>query len=161
MLRRAFASSMVVLLLSLSALAAACDVNCSFPWAHSGCHLRQSALLNSSSGKMNMSGMDMSGMTMPVESPDGDSQSISAITNGKSDHPSIGEMGPCERQSCGEDSAVSAKTCRFVDSRFHCAPVFLGTFLTTAISQHSRNARDDLASLFLPDIRSLTHILRI
>ncbi|MBZ5660114.1 MAG: hypothetical protein LAO08_06870 [Acidobacteriia bacterium] len=164
--KRMFAGSVVLLLLSVSSLAAACDISCTFAWMNSDCHSRQTPLQDPSSSAMNMNGMDMAGMNMAgmamPESADGeDTQSVSARTEKTSGHPSIGEMGPCERQACDNSSAVSTRTYRSLATYSHCAPAFLGNLRATAAPPHFHDARDDVASFPLIDASPLNQSLRI
>jgi hypothetical protein len=106
--RRIFAGSIVALLLSVSPLAAACDLSCAFAAMNSDCHAQQVGTQDSPSGDMKMDGMAMDGMAMPEIAHNQDQDEGSAILGANTEHPSIGEMGPCERQSCDGDSAVSA-----------------------------------------------------
>src|ERR1700676_5285457 len=115
-MRRIFASSIVALMLSVSPLAAACDLSCAFASLNSDCHSEQTEPQGPSSGDMKMDGMATDGMTMPEMAHSGDQQAISRT---RTSHPTIGEMGPCERQSCDPDSAVSAKASRSADLHFH------------------------------------------
>ena len=161
MLKRAFASSLVGLLLSVSALAAACDIRCSFPSSKSDCHSRQTAYPNPSSDEMNMSAMDMAGMAMPATARAGTPQSVSAIRNETSSHPSIGEMGPCERQACDENSFVSAKRNLFKAPRFNFVAPLQAIRPATGVSAHAHDARDDVASFPLRDASPPNRSLRI
>lgn len=117
--RRLFAGSIVALLLSVSSLAAACDLSCTFASLNSDCHSLQDEPQDSASGGMKMDGMAMPGMTMPEMSSGEDQHRLSAATHGNIGHPSIGEMGPCQRRACDNSSAVSTRTNRSVDSYFH------------------------------------------
>jgi hypothetical protein len=160
MIRRIFAGSIVALLLSVFSIGAACDLSCAFSSMNLDCHSRQ-AIQGSSSSGMNMSGMNMAGMDMQETADGGEQPSVSAIAEGKGSHPSIGEMGLCERKACNNGTAVSAKTNRLVSSNFHSVPAFLGTPRTDGSSPHFRNARDDVDSSLLRGASPLHQTLRI
>jgi hypothetical protein len=155
--RRILAGSIVALLLSVSSLAAACDLSCAFPSMSADCHLEQTEPQNSLSGSMKMDGMAMAGMTMPEMGSGASQQTVSAISRTNAGHPSIGEMGPCERQSCDSDSAASAMTTRSIDSHFHSNPVLAETPGANCAPALFHDARDDLAR-YLPSVGSPLHI---
>jgi hypothetical protein len=119
MIRRIFAGSIAALLLSVTSLAAACDVSCAFASMSSDCHAQQTESQDSAPGGMTMDGMSMAGMTMPGMAKAEDQQTAPAISRSEASHASIGEMGPCERQDCDNGSAIFAKTARSGDSQFH------------------------------------------
>jgi hypothetical protein len=114
-----FAGSIVALLLSVSSLSAACDVSCAFASMNSNCHSQQTESQDSAAVGMKMDGMSMAGTTMPEMASGENQQMHFAAARVNIGHPSIGEMGPCEKQACDDSSAVSAKTSNFIDSRFH------------------------------------------
>jgi hypothetical protein len=141
MIRRIFAGSVVALLLSVSPLAAACDLSCAFASMNSECHSEKTESQDPTSGGMKMGGMTMAGMTMPGMALGEDQYAVSAISRTIASHPSIGEMGPCEKRSCDSDSALSAKTTRSIDSQFQS---------TLAVAE---TPRDDGALTLFPDAR--------
>src|SRR5271169_1386433 len=110
MIRRIFAGSIAALLLSVTSLAAACDVSCAFASMRSDCHAKQTESQDSAPGAKTMDGMAMAGMTMPEMANGEDQHAAPAISQSKASHPSVGEMGPCERQACDNGSAIFAKT---------------------------------------------------
>jgi hypothetical protein len=125
------------------------------------CHSEQPEPQDSSSVGMKMDGMAMAGMTMPERGSSASKQAVSAISRTNASHPSIGEMGPCEKQSCDSDTPVSARMTLSIDSQFHsiladseppranCAPTLF------------HDARDDIAH-YLPSGKSPLHLsLRI
>src|SRR6266700_2390525 len=118
MVRRIFAGSVVLLLVAVSAVAAACDLSCAFASMSSDCHARQNGVQDSPSSGMNRNGMNMPGMAMPEIAHGEDLPSVSAMAESKSGHPSVQEMGACERQACDSGSAVSAGTNRSPNSHF-------------------------------------------
>ena len=145
MIRRTFAGSVVVLLLSVSPLAAACDLSCAFASTNSDCHSPQTKSQDSVSGGMKMDGMIMDGMTMPEMSNGEVPQVASAISAPNARHPSIGEMGPCERQSCDTSSTASAKTSRSLDLHWYSLQAVTKTFRDGDVLTLFRGARDDIA----------------
>src|SRR6266851_5362222 len=90
MIKRIFVGSIVALLLSVSSLAAACDVSCAFASRNSDCHLDQSESQDSTPGGMKMDGMAMDGMTMPEMASGEGQQTNIAATRANIAHPSIG-----------------------------------------------------------------------
>jgi hypothetical protein len=161
MIKRIFAGSIVALLLSMTSLAAACDVSCAFASMSSDCHSQQTESQDSPPDGMTMDGMARDGMTMPEMAGGEDQQSVAAVQGSTASHPVIGEMGPCEKQACYDGFAVSAKTARFVDSQLHSI---------TAISESPRadiappffhDARDDIAHYRPSDGSPLLLSLRI
>jgi hypothetical protein len=161
MIRRVFSGSMVALLLSVPSLAAACDVSCAFASMNSDCHSQQVETQDSAGGDMKMDGMAMDGMAMPEMEHAQGQQSGSAISSVKAIHPSIGEMGACEKQPCEGDSAISAK------ARASSAPP-LNLILAVIEIPHSDHApplfsaaREDIATRAYQNERPLRIALRI
>src|SRR5579864_3745334 len=108
-IRRIFAGSIVALLLSVSPLAAACDISCAFPSISADCHSQRTESQASASGGMKMDGMAMAEMPMPEMANGQGQQPEPAATGPNASHALIGEMGPCERQSCDNGFSVSAR----------------------------------------------------
>jgi hypothetical protein len=157
--RRIFAGSIVVLLLSVSPLAVACDLSCAFPSLNSDCHSEQTKPQRfSSSGDMKMDGMAMDGMTIPEMAQNEDQL---AISRGKSRHPAIGEMGPCERQVCDTDSAVSARVSRSADLHFHSILAVADTCRARNALSLFHGARDSIAKDYVRDGSPLHLSLRV
>ncbi len=161
MSRRLLAGSIVALLFSLSSLATACDLSCTFASVTSDCHSQQAESPDSATGGMGMDGMAMAGMTMPESAGGQDQQNGSAISMAKVNHPSIGEMGPCERQACDDGSAVSAGKTRSGESQFHSAPAVKEALSTDSAPTLFHDARDDIAYDFPSDGSPLHVSLRI
>jgi hypothetical protein len=151
MIRRIFVGSIVALLLAVSSLAAACDVSCAFASMNSDCHLDQSESHDSTPGGMKMDGMVMDGMTMPEMASGEGQQTNFAATRADIAHPSIGEMGPCEKQACNDNSAVSAKTSSSIDSHFHSFLAVNETFLAAGAKTSFHDARDDISTYQVRD----------
>jgi hypothetical protein len=159
--RRIFAGSIVALLLSVSSLAAACDLSCAFASMSSDCHSEQAAAQDSAPGGMAMNGMSMAGMTMPGMAGGGGQPANSVAARANTSHPSIGEMGPCEKQNCDNGSAVSAKTTRSVDSHSHSLLAVAGTPRADGALPFFHDARDDIAHYRTLDASPLHLSLRI
>jgi hypothetical protein len=157
MIRRIIAGSIVALLLSVSSLAAACDLSCAFPSMSADCHSGQTEPQNSSPGGMKMDGMSMAGMTMPEIGSDASQRTVSAISPTNASHPTIGEMGPCERQSCDSDTPVSARMTRSIDAQFHSILANTETLRAICAPTLVHDARDDIAH-YRPSGRSPLHL---
>lgn len=160
-IRRIFAGSIVALLLSVASLTAACDLSCAFASMNSDCHSAQSESQASAVGGMKMDGMEMAGMTMPETAIGEGQQAITAATLANVAHPSIGEMGPCEKQNCDNGSAVSAKTTRSVDTRSQSLLAVAEASRADDAPRIFRGARDDVASFRVRDGSPLHISLRI
>src|ERR1700688_5031749 len=106
MIRRIFLGSIVRLLLSVSSLAAACDLSCAFASMTSDCHAKQTEAQNSPSGQMKMDGMAMPEMS------GGDSmnqQMVSGPSRSMPLHATFVDMGTCERQSCDQAPVLDVR----------------------------------------------------
>ena len=161
MIRRTFAGSIVALLLSVSPLAAACDLSCAFAAMKSDCHSQQTESQDLTSGGMKMDGMAMAGMTMPETAQSEDQPAVSAVSQTKAIHPSIGEMGPCERQACDSSSAVSAKSSRSADSHLYSIPAVTDTSRASNALSLFHGARDSIATFHVRDGSPLHLSLRV
>jgi hypothetical protein len=128
---------------------------------NSDCHSAQTESQGSAVGGMNMDGMDMAGMNMPETAGGEGRQAGTAAVPGNVAHPSIGEMGPCEKQTCDNGSAVSAKTTRSVDSHSHSFLSLTETPLAVDAPSIFHGARDDVASFHIRDGSPLHLSLRI
>jgi hypothetical protein len=151
----------VALLLSVSSLAAACDLSCTFASMNSDCHSEQIETQQSAPGAMKMDGMAMAGMTMPEMAAGEGRQKVSAAAPAITGHPSIGEMGPCEKQACDNGSALSARTTRSVDSHSHSFLAVAGTPRADDAPTIFHDARDDVAAFHIRDGSPLHLSLRI
>jgi hypothetical protein len=161
MIRRIFAGSIVALLLSVSSFAAACDVSCAFAAMNSDCHSQQTESQDLAPGGMKMDGMAMAGMTMPGMASDEDQHAVSVISRLKASHPSIGAMGPCEKQACDNGFAVFAKTTCTGDSHFHSTLAIAETPRGDGAFTLIRGALDDIATYQVRDGIPLHLSLRI
>lgn len=156
MIRRILAGSIVALLLSVPSLAAACDLSCAFPSMGADCHSGQTEPFDSSSVSMKMDGM-----TMPETGGGASQNAVSAISRTNAGHPSIGEMGPCEKQSCDSATPVSARMTRSIDAQFHSILADTETSRANCAPTLFHDARDDIAH-YLPSGKSPLHLsLRI
>jgi hypothetical protein len=160
-MRRLFAGSIVALLLSVSPLAAACDISCAFASINSDCHLQKTESQDSASAAMKMDGMAMDGMTMPETAQSESQQASSTISRAIANHPSIGEMGPCEKKSCDSDSADSAKANRSYAPRRDFVPAIIEIHLADSAPSIFHDARDDIATHHVRDGSPLHTSLRI
>jgi hypothetical protein len=145
-IRRIFASSIVVLLLLVTPLAVACDLSCAFSSLVSDCHAAQTAVQTPASGEMNMDGMDMAGMDMPKTPGEMGRPAGPVVSRTHEVHPSIGDMGPCEKQACDGSSAVSAnaKKSSFRDLHVPVVLVAAETHPADAAPALFRIARDEI-----------------
>jgi hypothetical protein len=87
--------------------------------------------------------------------------STSGMSHAKSAHPSIGDMGPCERQSCDKGSFVFVKAGGSAVQRVEAALPPTQFSLGDAGLQIFRGARDDVAPFASFHASSLNLILRI
>jgi hypothetical protein len=110
MMRRIFAGSIIVLLLSVSALAAACDLSCAFAQLQSDCDSTQ-AITQTKGQEFGTTDVTMPDMTMPGmdDAGSGNQPLASAPAEPKAAHEVIGEMGPCERQACAQSPAIATQ----------------------------------------------------
>ena len=161
LVRRIFAGSIVALLLSVASLAAACDLSCAFASMSTDCHSAQTSSQDSAVGGVKMDGMAMAGMTMPGMAGGEGQQAVSAAAPANVAHPSIGEMGPCEKQNCDNGSAVSAKTTRSIDTLSHSHLAVTEARLAVDALTIFHDARDDIASFHVRDGSPLHLSLRI
>jgi hypothetical protein len=148
MIRRTLASSIVGLLLAVSPLAAACELSCAFSSMKSDCHSAQSDSQVLSSAGMKTDGMSMAGMDMPEAPGEMGQPADSAISRAHAAHPSMGDMGPCEKQACDGGSAVTAKSSRFGDSHFQIVFVATRTPRADVTPILFRIARDEITPQF-------------
>lgn len=141
-IRRIFAGSIVALLLSVSALAAACDLSCAFASINSDCHAQQTETQNSPSGNMKMDGMAMPEMNA------GDSmsqQTVSAPSRTMPIHAAGGDMGTCERQSCDRAPVLAVKANRPAAAKSDAVCALTGFPHIASLQTTSHGARDGLA----------------
>lgn len=157
--KRAVAGSIVALLVAVTSMAASCDLSCAFGFADSDCHASALPAPDSGTSAMNMSGMDMAGMAMPGTT-DGSNPSP-GVSREMAAHPAIGDMGPCERQSCERSSFVATKTVRAGGARVALVLPVAHDASACAVSQILHGARDDVAHSAMPQAVSLTLVLRI
>jgi hypothetical protein len=142
---RIVAGSVVALLLAVTSVAAACDLSCAFALGDSDCHSGESASQSSTDLRMAMDGMDMAGMAMPGMAYADEQASKPEVSPARAGHPSIGDMGPCERQSCDKSSFVSVKASRAGVAPLHSILVFAEIAFAGAAPELIRGARDDVA----------------
>lgn len=110
-LQRIGAALLVTLLACVVPLGAACDVACAFGGTPR-CHSEDSGATVSSHPAVMMAGMNMDGRGMPMAGMPEDhspASSASIFSPSSRAHPSLGEMGPCERRSCSDDASGPAR----------------------------------------------------
>jgi hypothetical protein len=161
MIRRTSASLIIALMLCVSSMAGACDLSCSFARQRSDCHALGAKRLTTAGAGMRMDDMAMDGMAMPGMVGGQDQIAVSAKAEGMPGHPSIGEMGPCERQSCDNGLAVSARTSRMTAPQVHLILAPIEAPLAARASSIFNDARDDIATGFPRDGSPLLLSLRI
>ena len=137
-----FAISIVALLLSVSSMAAACDLSCAFASMTSDCHARKIESQNSLSGDMKMDGMAM------PETSSGDSINqpiVSGPPRTMPIHAVIADMGACERQSCDQTPALTVKANRHATAKSYAACAPTGFPRMAGVQTVFHDARGDLA----------------
>ena len=163
--KRTIAGSIAALLLAVTSMAAACDLSCAFAMASSDCHAGESTTGSAGStdamAGMDMGGMDMSGMAMPGVNERVTRPSASEIAPAKAAHPSIGDMGPCERQTCDKGTFVFVKAGRSAVQRVQAAPPALPVSSLAAGLPIFGDVRYDAAPVSPFRTASLNSILRI
>jgi hypothetical protein len=164
--RRILAGLILALLVSASSLGAACDLSCAFTSTNSDCHSQPAGEQTFTSGGMKMdgmamAGMDMAGMTMPERGGGQDQQAIPAMSQSKTPHPSIGNMGPCEKQSCNDGSAAFARTNGSINPNFHSIPAAIATPRAVLAPPPFHDSREDIAFCRPRNRSSLQLSLRI
>jgi hypothetical protein len=105
-IRGIFAVSLVALLLSVSSLAAACDLSCGFALFQSDCHLPGMAAKDSGASDMTMAGMRMAEKAGENST---DQQMGSSPQQAMPAHAVVADMGACERRSCDQAQALASK----------------------------------------------------
>jgi hypothetical protein len=143
--KRTCAGLIVGLLLLVSSAGAACDLSCAFAGAGSDCHSLESQRQSKTDSPMAMDGGDMAGMSMPGEMNNEARPAVSEISQTRPAHPSLGEMGLCERQSCVAPTTISAKSNRSTTSQFRLA-LSIAPLPSANVSLPAfHDARDDVA----------------
>ncbi len=160
-MQQIFAGSIVGLLLAVSPLAVACELSCAFSSMGSDCHSAQKDSQSLASAGMNMDGMNMARTDMPETPGEMGQPSYSAISRAHAAHPSIGDMGPCEKQACDSRSAISEKSSRLGDWNFQLLFAAAGAPRADAAPALFCVARDEITRQFSVDGSSLHLNLRI
>jgi hypothetical protein len=149
MIKRIFAGSIVALLLTVSSLAASCDLSCTFAQRQSDCHSQEAQSQSSADSSMQMKDMPMTGMSMPEavnrEHQQEDQQTVNGMPVARVGHPTIGEMGPCERQFCSDAYTFSVKSSNSCATQFHSTLAVAESPCANSVLQFIRGARDDIA----------------
>jgi hypothetical protein len=163
--KRTIAGSIAALLLAVTSMAAACDLSCAFAMANSDCHSSESEIASANSAEAiagtDMGGMDMSRMSMPGLSDSATPSSTSEMSPAKAAHPSIGDTGPCERQSCDKGSFVSLRAGRSGTARMNLILPATKNASAGAAPRIFYGARDDAARFPSIKLNPLSTILRI
>lgn len=144
-MKRTVAGTIVALLVAVTSMAAACDLSCAFGMAESDCHSDGARAQTSMESAMDMSGMDMSGMIMPGMASYQSQPLDSTMSRTDATHPSIGDMGPCERQSCDRGSFVATKSGRSNNAVVSCIGPVAADSVDVAFAQSLHSARDDIS----------------
>jgi hypothetical protein len=144
-IKRAVAGSVVTLLLAVTSMAAACDLSCTFGFADSDCHAGGQPAPDSMASAIDMRGMDMPQMSMPGVGQEQASPVASRVSQTKAAHPSIGDMGPCERQSCGGSSFVATSAGRSNAAGVSSVPAIAQNLSVVVAAQILHGAREDIS----------------
>jgi hypothetical protein len=160
-IRRTLAGLIATVMFSVSSMAAACDLSCSFAQRRTDCHAQEAKRHSSPDASGRVDDMVMDGMAMPEMAIGENQMAVSASTKGMPAHPWIGEMGPCERQSCDRGSAVFARTVRSATPQLHLVFTPIEARLAARASPVFHDARDDLATPLPRDGSPLRVSLRI
>jgi hypothetical protein len=142
-IKRAVAGSIVMLLLAVTSMAAACDLSCAFGFADSDCHAGAEPAHDS----MDMGGMnmDMPRMSTPGADQLQASPVASEVSQTKGAHPSIGDLGPCERQSCDGSSFVATSAGRSNVARVSLVPAIVQNLAAAVAAQILHSPRDGIS----------------
>jgi hypothetical protein len=143
-MRRIFAGSIIGLLLWVSSLAVACDLSCGFAQFHSDCHSPQMAATESGPAEMTIAGMTMPEMVGADSTDQGIYFSTPRATAA---HAVIGEMGPCQRESCDQVQALAAKTNHSTAVQFDLIWAVAGSSHVGCLQTAFHDAREDIAPL--------------
>ncbi len=153
----------VTLLLSALSMGMACEVSCSFALNGSDCHSLLAMSSDSDHADRQMSSMELSmeGMSMPSmadseRSPDA-SRNIAPIAT----HPTIGEMGSCEQQSCDNHPVTSLRSARSDSPQFHAVLSGTNTSRVTPMLTLPHIRGEDIPPRLLRDSRPSALTLRI
>jgi hypothetical protein len=142
---RICAGLIVGLLLLASSAGVACDLSCAFASAGSDCHSLESQRQSGMDSRMAMDGADMAGMSMPGEMTNESRPATPEASRTRIAHPSLGEMGLCERQSCVTLTTISVKTRRSGASQFRLVLSTAPIPFANASPPVFHDARDDVA----------------
>jgi hypothetical protein len=162
-LKRMLAGSIVILMLAVSSMAAACDLSCGFAEAQADCHSMRMKAGDSSVADMRTSDTEMGGMAMPPESSATlpDRVAISPALRTEMRHARIGEMGPCERQSCNEFAAYILKSACQDGSQSRIDPAIASLPLAAQLQTTFHDAGDGITTYSPGDRGPLLVALRI
>jgi hypothetical protein len=141
-MRRIFAGTLAALLLSVSSLAAACDLSCGFALFRSDCHSLQMA-----ADRSQRSEMAMAGMVAPEMAGDSSTNQpmVSSAPEPMPGHAVLADMGACARQSCDQAQAVASKAYRSTAAQLETVSTTKELSLTKSFRNAFQEARDDIA----------------
>jgi hypothetical protein len=161
MMKRILASSIVALLLSLTALGAACELSCGFASDRSGCHTQHAQASDSAPTTMKIDNMDMSGMAMPDVADSTDQEMFSSPLQAPPAHADLIDMNVCERQPCDQAQATAGRANPVAAT--HCGGSWAaaGSSYSNLLASNVHDARDDVAPRGLKIHSPLTISLRI
>jgi hypothetical protein len=147
-IRRIFAGSLVVLLLCVSSLAAACDLSCGFALFGSDCHSPEMAAADSGPSDMTMDAMTMSELA-------GENSTIQPMVSQQAMpvHAVLSEMGACERQSCDQGQALASKANHSAAAQFDAVSLITESADSEILRAALHESQDDI-SLFNPVVHS-------
>jgi hypothetical protein len=157
------AGSIIVPILFVSSMAAACDIACGFAKAQADCHSARMNIRDSAAASMPMSDDGMAGMAMPPEpgATLAGQETISATLQMETHHARIGQMGPCERQSCNEYAAYISKSTRHDAPRFRAALTVVSLSRMAQLQTSFYDPRDGIPTFSPGDRVPLRTTLRI
>jgi hypothetical protein len=140
-LSRIVAVPTMALLLSVSSLAAACDLSCEFVQFESDCHSTQ--MVHPSAA------MTMAGMSMPEMNggnPTGQ-QVFSSTPSSMPTHAAFVDMGSCKRQSCDQAQTLTSRVSHSTAAQFESIRTIAGFSNVNVIPPAFHEARDDTSLL--------------
>jgi hypothetical protein len=156
--KRIFAGLLTALLLCVSSWAVACDLSCGFAQLQADCHSPQTAAKESAPANMTMAGMAMPEMNGASSM---NQQTFSPSSQAMPAHAALVDMGACERQSCDQAQALTAKGNHSTAARLNTIWAVAGFPRMDSVQTTFHDARDDVAPFSPATHSSLTVSLRI
>jgi hypothetical protein len=140
-IRRIFEGALVVLVLCVSSLAAACDLSCGFALFGSDCHSPKMAAADSGHPEMTMVGMTMSEMA-------GENSTIRPMVfhapQAMRAHAALSDLGACERQPCDQGQALASKANHSAAAQFDTVSIITGSAHTENLRAAFHESHDDI-----------------